>query len=132
MQRDCTLDSEVIEYILRCIMEMFVRFSNVGKCSLNIGHPPLEFLKTRDFGANISQDVEDYVLMEAKISDLVFSEPEVINIFDTYYKSSTKRPIGLKASLNLMKRYITDFGGDIWVYSKQNFGTMITFVLPLK
>ena len=131
-QRDCSLDPEIVEYILRCIMEIFVRFSGVGKCSLNIGHPPLEFLKTREFSANISQEVENYVLAEAKISDLIFSEDEVINIFDTYYKTSTKRPIGLKASLNLMKRYITDFGGDIWVYSKQNFGTMISFVLPLK
>ena len=131
-QRDCNLDPEVVEYILRCIMEIFVRFSNLGKCSLNIGHPPLDFLKTRDFSANISQDSENYVLFEAKINDLIFSELELINIFDAYYKDSNKRPIGLKASLNLLKRYIKDFGGDIWVYSKENFGTMFTFVLPLK
>ncbi len=131
-QRDCTLDPEIVEYILRCIMEIFVRFSNLGKCSLNIGHPPVDFLKTRDFSANISQDPEKYMLCEAKIADLIFNEDEIVNIFDTYYKGSVKRPIGLKASLNLLKRYITDFGGDIWVYSKQNFGTMFTFVLPLK
>ncbi len=131
-QRDCSLDPEIVEYILRCIMEIFVRFSNLGKCSLNIGHPPLDFLRTRDFSANISQDPEQYILFEAKITDLIFNEDEIVNIFDTYYKGSVKRPIGLKASLNLLKRYITDFGGDIWVYSKQSFGTMFTFVLPLK
>ncbi|MBQ8475662.1 HAMP domain-containing histidine kinase, partial [bacterium] len=131
-QRDCALDPEIMEYILRCIMEIFVRFSNLGKCSLNIGHPPLDFLKTRDFSANISQESEKYILVEAKITDLVFNQDELDNIFDTYYKGSVKRPIGLKASLNLLKRYISDFGGDIWVYSKQNFGTMFTFVLPLK
>ena len=131
-QRDCHLDPEIVEYILRCIMELFIRFSNLGKCSLNIGHPPMDFLKNRDFKANISQDSENYILVEAKLTDLVFNEDELMNIFDTYYKGSVKRPIGLKASLNLLKRYITDFGGDIWVYSKQNFGTMITFVLPLK
>ena len=131
-QRDCTLDPEIIEYILRCIMEIFVRFSNLGKCSLNIGHPPVDFLKTRDFRANISPDPEKYILIEAKITDLVFNQDELDNIFDTYYKGSNKRPIGLKASLNLLKYYITDFGGDIWVYSKQSFGTMFTFVLPLK
>ncbi len=131
-QRDCYLDSEVIEYILRCIMDIFLRFSNLGKCSLNIGHPPLDFLKTRDFSANTSLDTEKYVLIEAKITDLVFNTDELKNIFDAYYKGETKRPVGLKATLNLLKLYICTFGGDIWVYSKENFGTMFTFVLPLR
>lgn len=131
-QRDCFLDCEIVEYILRSIMDIFIRFANLGKCSLNIGHPPVDFLKTRDFAANNSLDCSKYVLFEAKITDLVFSQDELDNIFDTYYKSSIKRPIGLKATLNLLKNYITDFEGDIWVYSKQNFGTMLTFVLPLR
>ena len=131
-QRDCFLDGEVVEYILRCIMDIFLRFSNLGKCFLNIGHPPVEFLKTNDFLANDSLDSQKYVLFEAKITDLVFSQDELDNIFDSYYKGATKRPIGLKATLNLLKLYINDFRGDIWVYSKQNFGTMITFVLPLR
>lgn len=131
-ERDCFLDGEVIEYILRCIMDIFLRFSNLGKCSLNIGHPPVDFLKQKDFLANDSLDSNKYVLFEAKITDLVFSQEELDNIFDSYYKGLTKRPIGLKATLNLLKLYINDFRGDIWVYSKQNFGTMFTFVLPLK
>ena len=131
-ERDCYLDGEIVEYILRCIMDIFLRFSNLGKCSLNIGHPPIEFLKTKDFLANDSLDSQKYVLFEAKITDLVFSKDELNNIFDTYYKSQTKRPIGLKATFNLLKLYINDFRGDIWVYSKENFGTMFTFVLPLR
>ncbi len=131
-QRDCFLDGEIIEYILRCVMDIFLRFSNLGKCSLNIGHPPVDFLRTNDFLANDTLDPQKNVLFEAKITDLVFSQDELDNIFDTYYKSSTKRPIGLKATLNLLKLYVNDFRGDIWVYSKQNFGTMFTFVLPLK
>ena len=131
-QRDCFLDGEIVEYILRCVMDIFLRFSNLGKCSLNIGHPPVDFLKMNDFAANDSLDSQKYVLFEAKITDLVFSQDELKNIFDTYYKGLTKRPIGLKATLNLLKLYINEFKGDIWVYSKQNFGTMFTFVLPLK
>ncbi len=131
-ERDCFLDGEAVEYILRCIMEIFLRFANLGKCSLNIGHPPLDFLKNRDFLANDSYDTKKYVLFEAKIADLIFNKDELDNIFDTYYKGSVKRPIGLKASLNLLKVYITDFKGDIWVYSRENFGTMFTFVLPLR
>jgi len=131
-QRDCFLDGEIVEYILRCVMDLFLRFSNLGKCSLNIGHPPVDFLKMHDFMANDSLDPQKYVLFEAKITDLVFSKDELENIFDTYYRSTTKRPIGLRATLNLLKLYINEFRGDIWVYSKQNFGTMFTFVLPLK
>lgn len=131
-QRDCFLDGEVVEYILRCVMDIFLRFASLGKCSLNIGHPPVDFLKTRDFEAKDSMDTEKYVLFEAKIADLVFSQDELDNIFDTYYQGATKRPIGLKATLNLLKIYINDFKGDIWIYSKQSFGTMFTFVLPLR
>ena len=89
-------------------------------------------LKTKEFPANDSLDSQKYVLFEAKITDLVFSQDELDNIFDTYYKGNIKRPIGLKATLNLLKLYINDFKGDIWIYSKQNFGTMFTFVLPLR
>ncbi len=131
-QRDCCLDSEAVEYILRCIMDIFLRFSNLGKCFLNIGHPPVDFLKTRDFAANDSLDGTKYVLFEAKITDIVFNQEELDNIFNTYYKSLTRRPIGLRATLNILKIYTTDFGGDMWVYSKENFGTMITFVLPIR
>lgn len=131
-QRDCFLDGEIVEYILRCVMDIFLRFASLGKCSFNIGHPPMEFLKTNDFEGKETMDPERYVLFEAKIADLVFSQDELENIFDTYYQGATKRPIGLKATLNLLKIYITDFKGDIWIYSKQNFGTMFTFVLPLK
>jgi len=132
LQRDCYLDGEIVEYILRCIMDIFVRFTTIGKCQLTIGHPPIEFLKTREFSANDSLDCQKYILFEAKISDLTFTQEELDNIFDAYYKGTTKRPIGLKATLNMLKIYINAFGGEIWVYSKQNFGTMFTFVLPLR
>lgn len=131
-QRDCFLDSEIVEYILRCILDIFLNFSNFGKCFLNVGHPPIDFLKSREFEAKITDESEKYILFEAKITDLVFDEDELANLFDAYYKSSNKRPIGLGATMALLKTYITGFGGDIWVYSKQNFGTMFTFVLPLK
>lgn len=77
-------------------------------------------------------DSDKYALFEAKIEDLIFAKDELENIFNIYYKSSQKRPIGLKASLNILKTYICEFGGDIWVYSRQNVGTLFTFVLPLK
>ncbi len=131
-QRDCELDSEIVELILRSVMDIFSRFSTFGKCSLNVGHPPVNFLKDREFLANDSLDTEKYVLFEAKITDIVFTQEELDNIFNIYYKSPNKRPIGLRATFNLLKRYITDFKGDVWVYSKQTFGTMITFVLPLR
>jgi len=134
-QRDCFLDAEIVEYILRCILEIFLRFSNLGKCFLNIGHPPVDFLESWEFQAKDELKSEKYVLFEAKVTDLTFSEDELENIFDAYYKSpnnSTKRPIGLGATFNLLKIYIRNFGGEIKVYSKQNFGTMIAFVLPLK
>lgn len=133
-QRDCFLDSEIVEYILRCILEIFLRFSNLGKCFLNIGHPPIDFLESWEFRAKDELKSEKYVLFEAKVTDLTFSQEELDNIFDAYYKSKNpiKRPIGLGATFNLLKIYIRSFGGEIKVYSKPNFGTMITFVLPLK
>ncbi len=129
--RDCNLDSNIVEYIIKSIMDIFLKCTNLGICTLNIGHPPLDFLQTRPFASNDSLESEKYILFEAKIKDLVFSEEELENIFDAYYRSSTKRPIGLKASLSILKYYICAFRGDIWVYSKPDFGTMITFVLPL-
>ena len=131
-ERDCYLDSETVEYILRCILDIFLRFSVMGKCFLNIGHPPEDFLKSWDFEAKKELKSEKYILFEAKVTDLIFSKDELDNIFNAYYPNFSKRPIGLRATLNLLKIYINGFGGEIKVYSKPNFGTMFTFVLPLK
>ena len=73
------------------------------------------------------------MLFEIKASELYFDEDELQTIFDPYfYTNKNKRPINIKLSFVLMKKFIKHFRGDIWVYSKPAFGTMISFVVPVE
>ena len=67
-----------------------------------------------------------------KASELFFDEEELQSVFDPYScANKNKRPISTKLSFVLAKKFIRQFKGDIWVYSKPSFGTMISFVVPV-
>ena len=131
--RSCFLDQSVFEYVLKNILDVFLLNSQVGRVTISAGNPPVAFLESHDFDGKCSQDGSSYVLFEIKASELYFDEDELQTIFDPYfYTNKNKRPINIKLSFVLMKKFIKHFRGDIWVYSKPAFGTMISFVVPVE
>ena len=131
--RACFLDQNVLEYVLKSILDVFLINSQIGKITLSAGNPPSAFLSTHDFDAKVSQDPVSYVLFELKASELFFDEEELQTLFEPYfYSNKNKRPISTKLSFVLMKKFIKHFKGDIWVYSKPAFGTMVSFVVPVE
>ena len=130
--RSCFLDQSVLEYVIKSILDIFLINSQVGKITLSAGNPPLAFLERQEFDGKNSQDPNFYVLFEMKASELFFDEEELQSVFDPYScANKNKRPISTKLSFVLAKKFIRQFKGDIWVYSKPSFGTMISFVVPV-
>ena len=67
-----------------------------------------------------------------KASELFFEDDELLTLFEPYScVNKNKRPISTKLSFVLIKKFIKQFRGDIWVYSKPSYGTMISFVVPV-
>ena len=46
--------------------------------------------------------------------------------------NKNKMPISTKLCFVLIKKFIKYLKGDIWVYSKPAFGTMVSFVVPVE
>ena len=131
--RACFLDQSVFEYIIKSILDVFLTNSQVGKVALSAGNPPLAFLESHEFDGKLSQDSMAYILFEMKASELFFDEEELQTIFEPYCcLNKNKRPISTKLSFVLMKKFIKHLKGDIWVYSKPAFGTMVSFVVPVE
>ena len=131
--RACFLDQSVFEYIIKSILDVFLTNSQVGKVTLSAGNPPLAFLESHEFDGKVSQDSASYILFEMKASELFFDEEELQTIFEPYCcLNKNKRPISTKLSFVLMKKFIKHLKGDIWVYSKPAFGTMVSFVVPVE
>ncbi len=132
VSRACFLDQSVFEYVIKSILDVFLINSQIGKVTLNAGNPPVAFLESHEFDAKISNEPSSYVLFEAKASELFFDEDELQTIFEPYSLfNKNKRTIGTKLSFVLLKKFVKQFKGDIWVYSKPSFGTMISFVVPV-
>lgn len=130
--RACFLDQSVFEYVIKSILDVFLINSQVGKVTLSAGNPPLAFLETHEFDGKTSDDCMSYVLFEMKASELFFDDDELQTLFEPYScNNKNKRPISTKLSFVLMKKFIKQFKGDIWVYSKPAFGTMISLVVPI-
>ncbi len=131
--RACFLDQSVFEYVIKSILDVFLTNSQVGKVTLSAGNPPLAFLESHEFDGKVSQDSASYILFEMKASELFFDEEELQTIFEPYCcLNKNKRPISTKLSFVLMKKFIKHLKGDIWVYSKPAFGTMVSFVVPVE
>ncbi len=130
--RGCFLDQGVLEYVIKSILDAFIENVQIGRVALSAGNPPIAFLEKHDFDAKVSKDSNSYVLFEMKASELFFDEDELQTLFEPYCTlNKNKRPLSTKLTFVLAKKFIKYFKGDIWVYSKPAFGTMVTFVVPL-
>ena len=130
--RACFLDQSVLEYLIKSILDVFIKNVQIGRVTLSAGNPPVAFLEQHDFDAKVSKDTSSYVLFEMKASELFFDEDELQTLFEPYCTlNKNKRPLSTKLTFVLAKKFIKHFKGDIWVYSKPAFGTMVSFVVPL-
>lgn len=131
--RACFLDPAVFEYVIRSILDVFLNNTQIGRISFSAGNPPIAFLEQHDFDAKDDLEPSKYMLFEMKASELFLDEEELATLFDAYScLNKNKRPIGMKLAFVLIKKFIKQFKGDIWVYSKSSFGTMVSFVVPVE
>ena len=131
--RACFLDQSVLEYIIKSILDVFIKNTQIGRITLSAGNPPQAFLERHDFDGKTSLESTSYALFEMKASELFFDDEELRTIFEPYCAlNKNKRPLSTKLTFVLAKKFIKHFKGDIWVYSKPAFGTMVSFVVPLE
>ncbi len=131
--RACFLDPSVFEYIVKSILDIFLQNMQVGKVTLSAGNPPVAFLETHEFEGKGELEPSQYVLFEMKASEFLLDEEELNALFEPYsYINKNKRSVGMKLAFVLVKKFIKHFKGDIWVYSKPAFGTMVSFVIPIE
>lgn len=131
--RACFLDPGVFEYVVKSILDIFLQNTQIGRVTLSAGNPPVAFLERHEFDGKGELDPSQYVLFEMKASELLLDEEELQTLFEPYsYTGKNKRPIGMKLAFVLIKKFIKHFKGDIWVYSKPAFGTMVSFVVPVE
>lgn len=131
--RSAHLDQSVLEYSIKSILEAFLRETTIGKVTFNVGNPPLVFLENAEFEGKTSPDTNSYVLFEIKANEFVMEEDELSTLFESYaLDTKEKRPVGIKLAFVLLKKFIMCLKGEVWVYSKQNFGTMVRFVVPIE
>ncbi len=131
--RGVFLDQGVCEYAIKCVLDAFLKHCQIGKVTFNAGNPPLAFLENAQFEGKISNDPNQFALFEIKANEFFLEDEELAELFDPYsINSKDKRPAGVKLAFVLLKKFITFFKGDVWVYSKPTYGTMIRFVLPVE
>ncbi|MCD8025046.1 MAG: ATP-binding protein [Candidatus Gastranaerophilales bacterium] len=132
--RNAYLDPNAVETVVKILLDISSRTTDIGTVSLNAGNPPLEFLQAKGF------DIEDenirklYAMLEIKDSGLILPQTVVENIFNPYYldETLTKKQIGIKMSFSLCYKHVKNLKGDMWVYSKSGRGTLTCILLPME
>lgn len=124
-------DPNVCEYLVKTVLEIFNRFVNLGQVTFNAGNAPVAFLQKHNFEGKVDEDTNSYMLFEMKANEFVFESEELKDIFEPYLNPiKTKRSVGLKLAFVLLRKFARALKGDIWIYSKQGYGTIFTIVLP--
>jgi len=77
------------------------------------------------------KDVGDFVQIEIEDTGKGIAAKDLPFIFDRFYRADASRneTKGSGIGLSIVKKIISDHGGQIWVTSKENVGTTMYFVL---
>ncbi len=132
--RNANLDPIIIEFIIKNILDISYKLTDIGTITLNAGNPPIEFLESKNFKDIDENTLKNYVLIEIKDSGFVFPEDVLQNISNPYYltENLSKKVISAKMIYALVAKHVKNLKGDIWLYSKPNKGSLVSILLPME
>lgn len=132
--RNCNLDPVVLETVIKNILDISYKMTDIGTVSLNAGNPPVEFLELKDFKEPSEELTKQYALIEIKDSGLSIPQSALEGIFDPYYLEDgfSKKVISAKMTYALVCKHIKNLKGDMWVYSRPSKGTLVSILLPME
>ena len=78
------------------------------------------------------KDIDDFVQIEIEDNGKGIAAKDVQYIFDRFYRTDSSRNSsqgGSGVGLSIVKKIISDHGGQVWATSKEGIGTVMYFVL---
>lgn len=131
--RSCYSDAAIIEILIKSILDISLKYTDIGSVSMNVGNPPIEFLQNNGYSADDESAKKQYALFEIKDSGLVLTPSILQNIFNPYYldENANKKLTGAKLTYSLVYKHVKNLKGDMWVYSKPSQGTLACILLPM-
>ena len=83
---------------------------------------------------SISYEVSDYqVLITLEDNGKGLDKNEIDKVFDIFYRGEENRSVeGLGIGLSVVKQLVEGSGGEIWVQSQKNSGTIFTIRFPIE
>ncbi len=132
--RGAYLDPIVIEEVVKNILDISQKCSNLGTVTFNAGNPPVEFLQSAGFEAADENIKKQFAMFEIKDTSFSLTPEQLENVFNPYFidNSQNKQSIGIKMTYPIIKKHIKHFKGDVWVYSKAGAGTMVCVLVPIE
>ena len=132
--RNCSLDPVALEILIKNILDISLKFTDIGTVSLNAGNPPLEFLESKGFKDIDENTLKQYALIEIKDSGFIYPEDVLENISNPYYltESMSKKVISAKMAYALSAKHVNCLKGNTWIYSKPSKGTLVSILLPME
>ncbi len=133
LTRSCNSDSNAVETFVKALLELSLKYTDIGSISMNVGNPPLEFLESKGFNVEDENIKKQYAMFEIKDTGFVIPDDVLERIFDFYYlnENMTKKLISAKMTIALVYKFVKDLKGDMWVYSNSNQGTLYCILLPM-
>lgn len=125
-------DPNVISYAIISLVEIALRGTDVGGCSIVAYNPAVEFLQKCGYSVKNESTARQFIVFEIKSSGIFYSQEELDNIFNPYYgaKDAQKREIGSKFVYPTIERHLKALGGKIIVTSRAMAGTTTFVVIP--
>ena len=132
--RGAYLDPVVIEEVVKDILDVSIKCSNLGTLTFNAGNPPLEFLAANGYDVSDENIKKQFAMFEIKDTSFSLTPEQLENVFNPYFidNSQNKQPIGIKMIYPTVKKHLKYLKGDVWVYSKAGAGTMVCVLVPIE
>ena len=106
--RGAYLDPVVIEEVVKDILDVSIKCSNLGTLTFNAGNPPLEFLAANGYDVSDENIKKQFAMFEIKDTSFSLTPEQLENVFNPYFidNSQNKQPIGIKMIYPTVKKHL--------------------------
>ena len=132
IKRTIYSDEQLLKLILQNIVEIAVKYTDVGDITINVKHPELELVNDKGLVPFENANEKSFLMITVKDMGLGISEAELDTLFEPYAQldSPNKKNIIRSIAFATIKNVIKMLKGNMWVDTEAMQGTTYNVIIP--
>lgn len=132
IKRTIYSDEQLLELILRNIIEIAVQSTDVGDITIDVKHPELELVNNKGLVPFENASEKSFLMFSIKDMGLGISDAELDTLYEPYAQldNPNKKNVVRSMSFATIKNLIKMLKGNMWVETEPMQGSTYNIIIP--